>query len=232
MLPMMIFTACSSDEETPLVKDEPVNVSLLIDYSFSKSESMSRSNTDVYNNFYTEKIATKLLTPDSYSLKFVGDNGLTYDFYGKWADKSLITILEGEYKVTGTSNATGNYVQEKASFIFDEKIKIEKDMTSVSLNAIYSCFLLFFNKSDIESLTYTKVSYGSTSNEVREIKQEFGDYIYCFSRNLENGNFYGERADGSTFRVSSTTFPFENGKYYFFNDATVSFEIPKMEAGN
>ena len=230
----LFVCACSSSDEEPIVPVEKAEVSFVLDYKFIEGGSMSRANSDVYSEFYNDMIKTKALTPDNYHLRFVGEDGkTTFEFDGKWSKKDMITLLEGEYTVTGASVAQGeDYIQDKASLSFSQKITITKGLSTVTLTAGYDCFLLFFNKSDFSKLTYTRVSSGSASNTVADITYAYGDYYYLFSRNLDSGYFYGERTDGATFKLSATTFPFENGKYYFFNDVTNSFDIPEMEAGN
>lgn len=230
----LILVSCSSNGEEPIVVDEPTNVSLYLDFSFTEGESMSRANSDVYTQFYNEKIKTKELVPDKYQISFKNkETGASYEFNGKWSAKDMITLLTGKYTVTGTCYDTEtNYFQSSVSVKFEEDIEVKETTSSITLKAVYDSFLVFFNKSNLTSLEYCA---NTESNSMHSIEATYGDFYYLFSRDLSSTyNLYiqGKRSNGSSFKVYTSKIPFEKGKYYFFNDATSSFEIPAMEAGN
>lgn len=228
-----LVSSCSSNIDEPIITTEPNEISFYIDFKFDDGGSMSRANSDVYNSFYEEKIKTKILTPDGYSLRFTNkQTKITYEFNGKWSNNDAITLIEGEYTVTGTSNASGEYIQEKVSLEFSQDITVTKDIYNISLSAKYNCFLLFFNKSNLNEISYTRESSTSAPNTKIDLTYEYNRYYYIFSSNLDTGYFYGKRENGSSFKLRDSSFPFEEGKYYFFNDISNSFDIPKMESGN
>lgn len=53
-------------------------------------------------------------------------------------------------------------------------------------------------------------------------------------RDSKNYDYYlvVTRNDGQKSNINLVDIPFEKGKYYYFNDMTNSFDIPKMESGN
>lgn len=226
----LFICACSSSGDEPVVVDEPTSVSMYLDFSFVEGGSMSRSNADVYSQFYNEKIKTKELIPDDYSISFTNTTtGTRYDFTGKWSNKDKITLLEGTYKVNGASR-TSEVCSDKASVIFTKDVEVKSGMTSLVVTAGYECCLLMFNKSNITKL---ECKYSSNTKSLPTYK----DYYYCFGVNLNSSSsnsvyFNGERDNGATFSLRIGENTFETGKYYFFNDVTSSFEIPEMEAGN
>lgn len=232
-----IFASCSNSSEELIPEipvEQPKEVSIYVDYSFVEGGSMSKSNPNVYSSFYEEKIKTKELAPDKYKLSLKNKGtGASYDFEGKWTANDMITLLTGKYTVTGTCHDTEtNYFQSKASIKFEEDIEITETTSKITLKAIYDSFLIFFNKSNLTSLEYCA---NTESNSMYPIESTYGDFYYFFSRDLSSTyNLYiqGKRSNGGSFKVYTSKIPFENGKYYFFNDATSSFDIPEMEAGN
>lgn len=227
MLPMVVFTACSSSEDSPTPDVEKIEVSFLLDYTF-ESGSMSRSNDEVYDEFYESNIKTKLLVTDDYQIEFRNkESGTSYKCNGKWSNEDRITLPVGVYKVIGESYA-GKSCSEKASIKFEKDIEIKADTKRVVLEADYDCWLIMFAKSNIKSIQYFCV------NPKDELKM-YKDYFYAFCQN-ESGYpyFLIKRENGSSFEFKIDDDVFENGKYYFFNDddEASTFNIPKMSAGN
>ena len=182
----------------------PQEVAFVVDYSFAQSGNMTRATgAEVYDAF------------------------------------DVIRLVEGEYEVTGTSAPISkNYVvQEYASdtvyLKFNEVVNITKDMTKVNLTAIYDSYLLMFDNTNYKSASYRIINY----NAMDMIKTE-SNYI-VFIKNLKNYSSNNDdnvilltRNDNSTISIELDEQPFEKGKYYYFNDMTNSFDIPKMESGN
>lgn len=234
LLPLLC-NSCSSSNEEDILPQEKKKVSFRIEYVFEANggNAMTKANSNIYTEFYNDKIKTKELVPDDYDIVFhCTDNGMDYSFSGKWSQNDMITLLEGNYTVNGSTWATGKYIQEKASLKFTQNVQVSKDMESLILKADYDCFLLFFNKSNISSL---KINTPSISDGVNVFS--YKDNYYCFvnqpfSSYDVNLKFEGERDNGSSFSINVTNAKFEKSKYYFFNDINSSFEIPPMQEGN
>lgn len=234
LLPLLC-NSCSSSNEEDILPQEKKEVSFRIEYVFEANggNAMTKANLNIYTEFYNDKIKTKELVPDDYDIVFhCTDNGMDYSFSGKWSQNDMITLLEGNYTVNGSTWATGKYIQEKASLKFTQNVQVSKDMESLILKADYDCFLLFFNKSNISSL---KINTPSISDGVNVFS--YKDNYYCFvnqpfSSYDVNLKFEGERDNGSSFSINVTNAKFEKSKYYFFNDINSSFEIPPMQEGN
>ena len=238
------FTSCSNEDDIYT----PHEVDLTLDYTFIESGSMAKKNgtratgAEVYDEFYEKYIKTKILTPKNYYLEFKNDQGAVLTINGKWEENNGIRLPEGEYTVTGYSYPIENYA-EKPQYLpsdtvyirFDEKVSIIKDMRLLTLNAKYDSYLLLFdrvNKSKIELSVGPKM-----------LKNDESCY-WVFSKekswtNWDNGFAFGHYLtaniymdNGDNLEVVFGKLPIEIGKYYYFNDMTNSFDIPKMESGN
>ena len=223
----LFICACSSNADEPISPNEDAVASFVLDYTF-ESGSMSRSNTDVYNDFYESNIKTKILVADDYEIEFRNQNsGTFYKCKGRWSDKDKITLPVGLYKVTGISYA-GSTCSEKASIKFIKDVEIKENTTQVVLDADYDCWLIMFAKSNISSIQYYCIS---PKNELRTYK----DYFYAFCQN-ESGYpyFLIKRSNGSTYEFKIDDNIFEDGKYYIFDDddEPSTFNLPPMNAGN
>lgn len=229
-----VLCSCSSSGDEPAAPVEKKEVTFVLSFELD-GKSMSRAtNDEVYESFYKDMIASKKLIPDNYELSFKNkETGASYDFKGKWSENDMITLLEGKYTVTGICHdKKTNHFQERVSLKFEEDVELKESSTKITLKAIYDSFLIFFNKSNIKSLEYCS---NVESKYMNPIEFTYKDCFYLFSRSFKDTyHLYiqGKRTNGSSFIVYTYDVPFENGKYYFFNDATSSFDIPKMEAGN
>ena len=230
-----VLAGCQKTTPEPTPQDVNVTITYTLDTSVG-SDMTKATDAEVFDMFY-QKMKTGEMVEPSYKLIFTETNtGAQYVFNGEWGENDIITIRTGNYRVTGTSTAEGECMQEIASLKFEQEIEISTSSTSITLNAIYDCFLLAFAKSDIVELAnkhhnnYTPTPFFT-----------FGDYYYAFisdkiwSYVMETGkdNVYiiGTREDGSTFKILTYNAAFEKGKYYIYNDVSGSFELPKMEAG-
>lgn len=236
---LLSLSSCSGSEDSSVM---PQEVAFVVDYSFAQSGNMTRATgAEVYDAFYDKYIKTKQLTPKTFSLTFKHkeSGALTKISNGVWNNNDVIRLVEGEYEVTGTSApiSTNNTVLEYASdtvyLKFNEVINITKDMTKVNLTAIYDSYLLMFDNTNYKNASCKIYSY----NAKDLIKTDSNYIVFIKSLNdrysTENDNYiHLTRNDNSTISIELDKQPFEKGKYYYFNDMTNSFDIPKMESGN
>lgn len=238
------FTSCSSDEEDIY---SPQQVDLTIDYTFIESGSMTRVSTtraigaDVYDDFYNKYIKTKQLTPTTYSLTFrnkeTGEVVMTID--GNWSETNNIRLPEGNYTVTGKSQPIEKetyygyeYPSDTVYLTFEEDVKIIKDMSNLTLTANYDAFLLLFDTENTEKIRMNSERLLTSNNNVYWLFMR--DKMYRTSSGSSTGYYDLDisRKNGDKLNIQIKNIPFEKGKYYYFNDMTNSFDIPKMESGN
>ena len=238
------FTSCSSDEEDIY---SPQQVDLTIDYTFVESGSMTRVSTtraigaDVYDDFYNKYIKTKQLTPTTYSLTFrnkeTGEVVMTID--GNWSETNNIRLPEGNYTVTGKSQPIEKetyygyeYPSDTVYLTFEEDVKIIKDMSNLTLTANYDAFLLLFDTENTEKIRMNSERLLTSNNNVYWLFMR--DKMYRTSSGSSTGYYDLDitRKNGDKLNIQIKNIPFEKGKYYYFNDMTNSFDIPKMESGN
>ena len=233
---MVALVSCDNTDDELMQSSQLVRVSL--NPSFS-SGNITRGNGDLYTKIYN-KIIDRELVAGSYSLVFTDvATNKSYSFNGIWG--STILIKSGRYKVTGSSTATGEVIQDKCSMRFDTEIDIKPTHTNIALPAEYDCFLLLFDKSVIKDVT---VFYGLNSSKVQEMHLfNYDDAIYCFSKKLYNENvsvfqfMVIDYADNSSEKIVTPEKTFDIGKYYLWNgnnysSVKSSFLLPKMNQGN
>ena len=235
------FTACSNDEDEFYT---PQEVDFTLDYTFAESGSMTRATGEsVYNDFYEKYIKTKQLTPTTYSLTFTNNatGAKTIINNGIWKNKDVIRLMEGEYTVTGTSapqpiesELLSHYSSDTVFVSFNETVNISKDMTNINLTAKYDSYLLLFDKDNCNEVYY-QVYLNGRNNRKYLYQTEKNNIIFIKNFPIINGNdnfIWLIRNDNSQIKIELEKQPFEKGKYYYFNDMTNSFDIPKMESGN
>ena len=215
-----VLVGCEKPTPEPVAED--VNITIAYTLDTSVGSNMTRAtDAEVFDMFYQKMKSGEMVAP-SYRLTFKEiTNGAKYVFEGDREEDDMITIRTGKYLVEGTSTAEGECMQDKASLKFKQEIDILTSSKSVTLNAIYDCFLLAFAKSDITSLgnkhhsNYTPVPFFT-----------FKDYYYTFANNgiysqafggEESVYILGTREDGSTFKILTYYAPFEKGKYYILS---------------
>ena len=218
----------------PETTPQDVNVTLAFTLDTSVGSDMTRAtDSEVFDMFY-QKMKTGELVEASYSITFTEvTTGAKYEFTGKWANKDMVTIRTGKYRVEGKSTAKGNYIQSIASLVFDEEVNISASSTSITLKAVYDCFLLAFAKSNITSLVC--VPYKSDYVPDDQAFFTLGDYYYAFV----NDKLYSNKSEGyirgirgqETLKIMTGSAAFEKGKYYIYNDISSTFELPKMQPG-
>ncbi len=213
-----------------------------LNYTFAESGSLSRATgADVYNNFYEKYIKTKILTPKSYSLKFTHkETGATATINGLWENKDMVRLVEGEYYITGTSSPKPKGVSYQSMpsdtvfLSFNEDIVVTKDMTSLNLTAIYDSYLILFDNTNYSNINFYHSGNGTIDNPLFMTDEVFSLFIRDF--NYKSADYIPQikatRIDNKSIIINLNKFPFEKGKYYYFNDMTNSFDIPPMESGN
>lgn len=238
---LVCFVSCSNDVEEIYI---PQEVEFTLDYTFAESGSMTRATgEEIYSSFYDKYIKTKQLAPTTYSLTFtnVATGAKTTINNGVWKNKDAIRLMEGEYTVTGTSaprpiesELLSHYISDTVFISFDETVHISKDMTNINLTAKYDSYLLMFDKDNCNEAYYHFYSDGRNNRKnLYETVNNYILYIHDFPIIGGNDNFiWLIRNDNSQIKIELEKQPFEKGKYYYFNDMTNSFDIPKMESGN
>lgn len=230
----------SCQKATPVSNEESVNITLSYSLDTSIGEDMTKSSdTELWGKFFN-KIKNGEFVAPSYTLTFTEKkSGAKYVFEGDWESQDMVTIKTGDYLVTGTSIAKGNFISEKASLSFDTEVTIAPSQTSLTIPAKYDCFLIAFAMSDITSLQ-NHVSYesnmgGKTGESVNFYT--FSEHYYAFSRKIYNSKYENEsyikgiRKSGATFHIYTSKIDFQKGKYYFYTDASSLYSLPEMEAG-
>lgn len=226
---MLCVTSCSSEEEISV----PQEVEFTVDYSFAESGSMTRaSGSEVFDTFFEKYIKTKKITPKTYSLRFMNEKTkATAEFKGYWDQEDGIRLPEGVYVVTGTSAPKGdNYgVSDSVYISFEDKITLTKDMNKLTLKADYNSFLAFFDAQNSKEVSYN--TGGSYSHKLKKTEDNIF-YIFVNTITSNSGNFGIAHKNNTFSYIYLQGMPFEKGKYYYFNDMTNSFDLPKMESGN
>ncbi len=240
ILCMTVFALSSCEQEYT-----PQDVKLTLDYTFMESGSMTKATgEDMYDMFYEEYIKTKILTPATYNITFTNiETGAVANIKGIWRNKDAIRLTEGEYEVVGTSTPTHKKLKGEPSdttyLTFSEKITITKDLSSLVLQAHYDSYLLMFDVDNVQKIYYEHYYDSSYANtHIEHSLYESNSLFTMFIKDLEYGDdsrahrIYLTRKDGQQTTITLDKFQFEKGKYYYFNDITNSFDIPKMESGN
>lgn len=235
-----VLAGCKKPE-APIILPEDVQITISYSLDTSVGSDMTKSSdAELWEKFY-KKMKMGEMVAESYKLIFTElTSGAKYEFEGSWADQDIVTIKTGKYTVTGTSTSEqDNYIQKRASLIFDTEVTISASQTSITLPALYDCFLIAFAKSNITHLS-NHVSYdsnmGGVSGETLTFFT-FDDHYYAFSRKLYNTKYAkecyikGKREDGSSFTIYTADLAFEKGKYYFYTDASSLYSLPEMQPG-
>ena len=104
-------------------------------------------------------------------------------------------------------------------------------MKTLTLKADYNAYLLMFDAENINEISYNLGDNNNTSYSLKKINENifylFMNYIYG-----QNTSIGIAHKDGKFSYIYLKGMPFEKGKYYYFNDMTNSFDLPKMESGN
>lgn len=232
-----VLVGCEKPTPEPVAEDVNITIAYTLDTSVG-SDMTRATDAEAFDMFYKKMKSGELVASDYHITFEEVTTGASYEFDGKWDSEDMITIRTGKYRIKGYSKASGDYIQDKVSLIFDEEQEISTSSKSVVLNAIYDCFLLAFAKSDIKVMKLYYTYYGDSSSKTFF---SFEDYYYAFANNVlysnqanrkEQACISGERQNGSVFKIYVGNAILEKGKYYIYNDVDGSFELPKMDAGN
>lgn len=210
----------------------PEEVTVKLDYSFFEQGSMSRSAELSYQTFYDNYIKTNVLAPETYNLTFSQSSSAVQKINGRWDSADGIKLLEGTYLVNGISRPADYYFSNKMFLSFSEDVTVTKETQSIILKAHYDCFLLMFDSSSIKTIK-AKFESNSGGTDLSKLGNEY--YIFVNAKTNKEGRALEiliTRTNGSTVELALAKMPFENGKYYFFNDISNSFDIDPMENGN
>lgn len=209
-------------------------VAVTFDFALPESGSMTRATAaEVYDTFYESYIKTRELLPTQFTLSFKTMDGVDVaSISGDWSSNKPVMLSTGKYQVTGSSkgHVTYNDYYHRAPLKFDEVIEINENTSSITLHAIYDCFLLLF---DADGKTYFRWSAdGSANNGTSGDVNKAGNWYYIFVQQFgANGSvrwYYG----GKENYLSMANFNFQKGFYYYYNDLAGSFEVPKMQPGS
>ncbi|CAG9903253.1 hypothetical protein BOVA604_5057 [Bacteroides ovatus] len=234
----LVIAGCSNDKQEEIIEQTtPQEIIVTFDYYFWESGSMTKSTgNELYTTFYNKYIKNKTLTPRSYALTLKNlKTGESSYIRGYWNKKEGVKLMEGTYEVTGTSSPIYNsYLYQKLDTVylaFKENIAINSNTTSVNLSAKYNSFMLMFDTDNTKSIEY---GYGeNSSNNIALSKVDNIYYMFLDKLSIAgNDRLRIKRTSGSESNIGISKTPFENGKYYYFNDITNSFDVPPMEQGN
>jgi hypothetical protein len=230
VLMCMAFVGCTKGSDVPEIPEPqptPEMVTFSINVQMPTTGNMTRSASEIYDNFYSAYIQNKKLLPEEYSLTFYKGSEKVGSFSGKW-DAEFITLPEGTYKVVGT--CTGKW--ETMTLRFEEDINITKGMKNITLTAIYDCYLLMF---DTQTFSYASMQYMEGSAHTGRVFAATDEVHYMFINGTEGKledieyRVAGTKNEGS---VDVNVFSFEKGKYYFFELINGTVTIPQMQQGN
>lgn len=233
---LFCVTGCKKTEQP----SQPVSFS--IGFQMPQAGNMARSVDNLYQKFYDEQIKTKQLVYPSYELSFYRDDVLVATFTGKW-DADAVQLPAGTYIVRGKS---GNYEKissdldlkeerySTASLKFEESVTITEDTKSITLTAAYDCYMVFFDASQFTEVWAGKMlRYYGDDMRIEAIPAPSASgiqYVFINSATTLDKITYTS-ANGDRGEIQMAAFNFENGKYYGFDSANITIDVPPMESG-
>lgn len=217
--------SCSKENDS-----ETANVKFVS--SLANGDIMTKAtNQEVFGEFYSA-IINGTLAADSYHLILTEVGGdVRYEFYGSWKSSDFVTVKTGRYHVKGVSTASGDYLQDKCSLVFNDIVDISAHDSTISIEGNYDCYLLIFDTNQVS----TVVNFTGVENleffDFSHYKYAFvNDTIYdIFGRDIANIN--GTNVNGSNFIIKTGYFPFVKGMHYVFSPVNSEFYVPEMEDG-
>lgn len=227
---LLCLTSC---EYNQVITPDSKAVQIKFDYSLPfTSGSRSVEAEDVYDEYYEQQILTRKLTPKNFELTLL-NNGKQYSITGIWGKDNSLCPKVGNYRVIGTSKPKNNsMLSDTVSLKFDTEIQITKNQTEIIIPASYSNCLLLFKDENIKSIY--GYCYDGDNMQFEPHDGLFGIYL--------NPNPYSYHKDYNRLEITFNNNKqyiiyyddcgFEVGKYYYFNLATMGFDLPKMENGN
>lgn len=229
---LLCLTSC---EYNQVITPDSEVVQIKLDYSLPfTSGSRSVEAEDVYDEYYEQQILTRKLTPKNFELILNGSDKSQYSITGIWGKDNSLCPKVGTYKVEGKSRPTdGKLVSDTVSFIFDTEINISKNQTSIIIPATYSNSLLLFKDEKIKSIKAWSFKWGEEEFEPHD--GMYGLYINpkpTYNESQESYTITITFDNNKQYVIYYKNCNFEVGKYYYFNLATMGFDLPKMENGN
>lgn len=143
----------------------------------------------------------------------------------------MIRLPKGSYKIEGVSIEYSTYQSNrgkpsKAALAFNETVEINENTNDINLTAVYDCFLLMFDKANKIGFAYT---YGSSGYSMPETDNLY--YIFLSSTSNYSLRWKNEETLSNSY-LHLEEFTFNKGFFYYFNDISDSFDIPKMQNGS
>lgn len=227
---LLCLASCECDQ---VITPDSEVVQIRFDYSLPfTAGTRSVEAQDVYDEYYEQQILTRKLTPKNFELT-LSNNGKQYSITGIWGKDNSLCPKVGNYRVIGTSKPKNNsMLSDTVSLKFDTEIQITKNQTEIIIPASYSNCLLLFKDENIKSIY--GYCYDGDNMQFQPHDGLFGIYL--------NPNPYSYHKDYNRLEITFNNNKqyiiyyddcgFEVGKYYYFNLATMGFDLPKMENGN
>jgi hypothetical protein len=256
----LIITLCISCTKEPIETTNPGNVKISIDYTFpTNSGSMVTKSNPIYLDFYTKYIASKLLTPKTYSITFGGLNkNVVGRVRGVWGAKQLVAFPPDRYVISGTSWPTKyNICGDTCSLKFCDTIDITQLTTNITLKAYYDCSLILVDTTNVKNTNYVISKAWNYIvpfvDAVKSTMMKTDNFYYtfyngdamegCSPKNNINLNVYSRQIDqiGTPYDPTAIIFKattillwfytWEAGKYYYFGDSNGSYNLQPMTNG-
>ena len=251
VLAVSLFFSCEEE-------NVPQMIEVSLDYTMLQEGSMTRSGSDTFQKFFDAYMATKVITPCSYSLTFTEQSTkTTTQVSGYWGDGQKIWLTEGLYDVSGVSvpKYTPSDCEspiDTVSLKFEESIVISKDLPTVNLHAIYDSFMFIIESEALKEVRWKCHIAGSYSSTYDKFGQK-GNVFYIFSKENPKRHYfksdtstYGgnievdkndveiETNNGSITIIPVTGKTFNKGSYYYYcyNPYTVSYFLSEMSDGD
>ena len=227
---LLCLTSCEYNQE--ITPDSEV-VQIKLDYSLPfTAGTRSVEAEDVYDEYYEQQILTRKLTPKNFELT-LSNNGKQYSITGIWGKDNSLCPKVGNYRVIGKRKPKYNsMLSDTVSLKFDTEIQIIKNQTEIIIPALYSNCLLLFKDENIKSIY--GYYYDGDNMQFEPHDGLFGIYLNPnpYSYHKDYNRLEITFNDNKQYIIYYDDCGFEVGKYYYFNLATMGFDLPKMENGN
>jgi hypothetical protein len=229
------------------------NVKISLDYGFASSGSITTKGVSSYLDFYNKYITSKVLTPRTYNLTFLGFSPLpniAQGMQGKWGDKLFIPLPPGKYFVTGQSYPTKYDICGDTCYLsFHDTIYITQTTTNITLKAYYDCSLILLDTTDVKS---TELFGNAPANSIKSTMMK-GEFYHSF---YANGPANGAGQDKFDLNLKVTSrqietipsydypyipytrnkaitmylwyYTWEAGRYYYFSNTNNGYTLSPM----
>lgn len=228
----ILFVGCENKNEPIVNGNEEVTAYFIYNIPTDKGGSMTKTtDAEVFDEFYKKIVSAELVAENYELLLTETTTNAKYEFKGAWNGHDMVTLRTGTYHVVGKSTASGDNIQEKCSFVFDEFVEISASTSTITLSAKYDCSLLVFSSNDISSLFNYNGEETTSMFSFKEYKYAFvNDKLFNQGKEQE-AYIGGEFSDGAEFKCYTGNLTFEKGKYYIYSSITGGFIVPEMEPG-